>query len=120
VCFVRQACNGTAGVKQNIRNNEQIIITFGNYPGSFRRCRSISAFGKVRHLRRPALSPVGAWQSMGDDQAAMPGPLLDSLQPVLQRQRVDGIVVRQALGVPLEPGHPHGDVESVEDRYGAG
>ena len=50
----------------------------------------------------------------------MPEPPLDPLQPVLQRQCLDGIVVRQAFDVLLEAGQPHGDVEPVEDRYGAG
>src|SRR3954470_7612610 len=45
---------------------------------------------------------------------AMPEPPLDPLQPMLQRQRLDGIVVRQAPGVLLEPGQPHGDVSGKE------
>jgi hypothetical protein len=44
----------------------------------------------------------------------VPEPPLNPLQPVLQGDCFDGIVVRQALGVLPEPGQPHGNVSGKE------
>jgi hypothetical protein len=47
----------------------------------------------------------------------VPQPPLDPLQPVLQGDCFDGIVVRQTLGVLPEPGQPHGDVKPVQMMF---
>src|SRR3954452_14801225 len=50
----------------------------------------------------------------------MPEPPLDPLQPAVQRQGFNGIVMRQALDVLAQYGQPHGDVEPVEISLGTG
>jgi hypothetical protein len=44
----------------------------------------------------------------------MPELPFDPLQSMLQRQRLDGIVVCQALDVLIQPGQAHSDVSGKE------